>query len=593
MKKSRNEKIGYSHSIKLFSFFVILVLFLSSCAFFPGSDKDKAGLEENQVSELSKEKHKLTPAHITTLSKRAEYFIRNKNYVEALAIYELLLSRTEEKQKTAVISRLEKVLAQIPSSVLQKWSKKEVTYIPDPLMIYSIGFKYAIENHPKEAEKTLEVFKSKYPNHYLYNKALDTLHMVRKTIVSKRTLGCLLPLSGRYAVLGKRALTGVQLALDNLSKKYSTEFKVVFFDTKSDPQTAIEGVKYLHQQNVIGILGPLSARYEIIREVENLKIPMIALTQKQDFSLQGDYLFTNFITPEMQIQALGAYLFPMLGNTRAVILYPDEKYGSRYMELFRTMAEEYEVEILSVKSYDGTQTDFSETILELKDDLETWYFSQEELFELAADNGNIDAHAEKELAALLIPSKKQKAKQDTEESEVKEVKEGEEGEEEEEEEIIVDCQVIFIPDSPSRVNLILPQLAFNDIGGMYIAGTNLWHDKSLLEGSKGYHRTAVIPDGFFDKSQYPETQKFVKNYKNTFNTAPQFIEAISYDTARILLTTAMDETVRSRDDLKNALKANRIYNGVTGPGKFDENGLVQKPLFMLTIENDEFVELNR
>jgi branched-chain amino acid transport system substrate-binding protein len=552
------KKRNYCRSITKFYFLLVLTLLLSSCAgLLPGLDKDEKTHEKPEVRkpEVRKEEQAITYTQIMTLSNKAEYFIRKGNYDKALAAYDFLFSKIEEKQKNTLISKIEKLLPKIPVEVLQQWLKKDSLHIPKPFLLYFIGVKYVLDNNPPAAKAALENFLSKYPDHALHKKALDILEIVKKAIFSKHTLGCLLPLSGKYAVLGNRALSGVQLALDNLSKKYSTEFKVVFFDTRGDPQTAVEGVKYLHRQNVIGILGPLFARYEAGREAESLKIPIIALTQKQDFPLQGDYLFTNFITPEMQVKTLGNYLFSELGNTRAVILYPDEKYGSRYMELFRSIADEYKVDILASKAYDGTQMDFSEVIMDLKKELENWYFNQEE---------------------------QSLEEQSTEERDSKE------------EERIVDCQVIFIPDSPSRLNLILPQLAYNDIGGMYLAGTNLWHDKSLLEGSKGYHRVAVIPDGFFWKSSiYPETQEFVSDYKSTFNTEPQFIEAIAYDTAKILLTTAMDEKVISREDLKNALKGERVYSGATGPSRFDKNGLVYKSLFLLTIENDEFVEINK
>ena len=577
MKKRNNPLINLY-------FLLIFVFLLSSCAgLSPYLDRySKSDVEKAQEKPKVKEEERaITYAEIMTSAKKAESHIRGANYDKALAVYDSLFSKMDKKHKNTLISKIERLLPAIPVEVLQQWLEKSKIHIPRPLLSYFIGVKYVLDNNLSAAKKALENFLSKYPGHAMYKKASDMLKMVKKNIFSKHTLGCLLPLSGKYAVLGNRALSGVQLALDDLSKKYSTEFKVVFFDTKGDPQRAVEGVKYLHQQNAIGILGPLAARYEVSQEAERLKIPMIALTQKQDFPLQGDYLFTNFITPEMQVQALGKYLFSELGNTRAVILYPDEKYGNRYMKLFRSIAEKYKINILASKAYDGSLVDFSEVIMDLKKELKFLYLRQEERF-LTANDGEKDVQLREGLEPADIYS---------EESGEEEIEKT--GKTEEPEEIIIDCQVIFIPDSPSRLNLILPQLAYNDIGAAYLAGTNLWHDQDLLEGSKGYHRVAVIPDGFFAKSTlYPETKEFVNKYKSTFNTEPKFIEAIAYDTAKILLTTAMDDKITSREDLKNTLKGELIYNGATGPTKFDEKGLVHKSLFLLTIENDEFMEIS-
>ena len=92
---------------------------------------------------------------------------------------------------------------------------------------------------------------------------------------------------------------------------------------------------------------------------------MIALTQKSEFPLGGDYLFSNFITPQMQVRTLGRYLFGNLGVKKIAFLYPDEKYGRTYMNLFWDMADEYGVQVVGVEAYDGNKTDFREPIQKL------------------------------------------------------------------------------------------------------------------------------------------------------------------------------------------------------------------------------------
>ena len=120
--------------------------------------------------------------------------------------------------------------------------------------------------------------------------------------------------------------------------------------------------------------------------------------------------------------------------------------------------------------------------------------------------------------------------------------------------------------------MILPQLAYNDATGMVLVGTNLWHHKSILKEAKGYNRRAVITDGFFDGSTNIATARFTEKFKALFNTSPKFLEAISYDTASILFLTAMEESVDSRQMLKNALQGKRLFEGVTGKTIFDEEG---------------------
>ncbi len=167
------------------------------------------------------------------------------------------------------------------------------------------------------------------------------------------------------------------------------------------------------------------------------------------------------------------------------------------------------------------------------------------------------------------------------------------GREKEKEKIEIDFQALFIPDSPSKVNLILPQLAFNDARGIYLVGTNLWHHKSILKDAKGYNKDAIITDGFFDNSQNKITAGFSAKFKSIFGQTPRFLEAIAYDTASVLFSTAMGENIDSREKMKDALQGSRVYEGVTGNTLFDENGIAHKDLFLLTIKNGKFMEISR
>ncbi len=164
---------------------------------------------------------------------------------------------------------------------------------------------------------------------------------------------------------------------------------------------------------------------------------------------------------------------------------------------------------------------------------------------------------------------------------------------EEEEPVEIDFQALFIPDSPSQLKLILPQLAFNDIRGIYLVGTNLWHHESMIKRDiKGYNRNAIIADGYFDKSKNPETVRFTQNFVSLFNRKPKFIEAIAYDTASILFSTAMDESIDSQQQLKTALQGGHIYEGATGLTVFDKKGHAHRRLFLVTIKKNKFVEIN-
>ncbi|MBU2430584.1 MAG: penicillin-binding protein activator [Proteobacteria bacterium] len=527
---------------------------------------------------IYKEKsHDTQVSLIQILTSEAEKFVWQGNFQDALFIYNQALIHAQETEKQDLLARIETVLQKTSAKDIEEFRQIKNIQIPEPLLLYWLGINYGLENNVDESKKILESFLYLYPDHPHAMDARELVQIISKSFFNKDTIGCLLPLSGKYAIFGHRALYGIQLAIQELSKKYSRQFKLIVKDTKADPIVAAQCVRELQLKNVAGIIGPLLAEKEAGDEAQNLKIPMIAMTQKNDFPLQGDYLFANFITPEMQVKTLGNYLFGNLGIKKAAILYPREKYGQIYMNLFWDMADEYGVQIVGVESYDISSTDFTLPIqkltgvaLPLPDFLQ---IQKKPLLDSEVDVDDLnttDEQAEEELENL-----------------------DQINEEKKDEKIVIDFEVLFIPDSPAKVKLILPQLAFNDATGMYLAGTNLWHDKSLLTDAKGYNKQAVITDGFFDGSQNPLTLEFTKKFTALFGEPPQFLEAIAYDTALIMFTAAMDDAVDSRSSLRDLLKSENFFDGVTGSTAFDENGVAQRDLFLITIKKGQFVEISQ
>ncbi len=282
-----------------------------------------------------------------------------------------------------------------------------------------------------------------------------------------------------------------------------------------------------------GIVGPLLAVDAAGARAQELAIPLIALTQKEDFAMSGDYLFSNFITPRMQVQTLAAYIFRTLRLKKAAILYPDEPYGRRHMQLFSEAVAEYGAKLADTHAYDGTRTDFIDVIRKF---------------------------TRKKVAHQNSPGSDSTGR------------------------VTFDFEALFIPDSASRINMILPQLAFSDIRNIVLLGTNLWHDPSLPDQTRGYNANSIITDGYFEHSHRPATARFTHAFSTLYGEAPGFLEAIFYDTVQIMLSTALDPSVDSRERLKEALLEQRIFEGATGRTLFEPTGAARKELFLITIK---------
>ena len=65
---------------------------------------------------------------------------------------------------------------------------------------------------------------------------------------------------------------------------------------------------------------------------------------------------------------------------------------------------------------------------------------------------------------------------------------------------IVDFEAIFIPDVYSQVGLIAPQLAYYDVTGIKLLGTNLWNSPKLVEMAAPYLQGSIFVDGFLART---------------------------------------------------------------------------------------------
>jgi ABC-type branched-subunit amino acid transport system substrate-binding protein len=277
----------------------------------------------------------------------------------------------------------------------------------------------------------------------------------------------------------------------------------------------------------------------------------------------------------MQVQALISFSVESLGLRRFAILYPEETYGITFMNLFWDQLLDAGGQVVAVESYKPDQTDFSDSIKKLAG----LYYEIPE-----------DLKPEKE--EDLTANKESEDNEASEQAAGESRKKGSRGEvEEEKPQAIVDFDAIFIPDSPGKAGQIVPQLAYYDIKDVYILGTNLWHSDSLIKIAGQYVQGAIMPDGFFADSPSPRVQEFVKEFEETYQETPDFIEAIVYDTAMILFNVVSREQVRYRSEIRDELLNLDNFPGVTGLTRFDENGDAQKKLYLLRVQGKKFVEL--
>ncbi len=514
--------------------FVIFFCLLMALAFFTGCSKHAIPVSSVPKSpQMPVDTPVPTQATVPELINQARILSDQGAVQDALLIYNHAFDLTQRPGaghdvvfKTIILDDVERLLSKINPEEIQKFSSIKNLSIPQYLFDYWAGYKFAQQEDYANATSVLNAFLEKYPDHPRAAQIKELLAGMETISFNKKKIGVILPMSGKYKLYGQKAMKGIELALARLSEAGVKDLSIVVKDSMSDPVQAAMCVEQLGEDNVFSILGPIFVSRQAADKAQTLGIPMMALTTKTQFPQYGDYIFSNFITPEMQVQALGSYVFHELGLSRMAVLYPDNKYGNLYMQAFRQMVDQFEGQLTAVQVYDGSQTDFADSIKSLIKDTNLSF------------------------------------------------------------------QALFIPDSVSRINLILPQLVYHDAQGFSLLGTNLWHRDSLLKETRGYNKKAIICDGYFSDSTNPETAWFDKAFQDLYHESPGFLEAIAYDTAQILFTAANADDVKSGRDLKDVLQGQFIFDGATGRTRFDETGTPHKALFLITIKDNRFMEIN-
>ena len=463
-----------------------------------------------------------------------------------LKIVESPLVETERKEE--IRSQL---LDIIYYQATEEELKEMATYATGSSLLISIYYRLAVSfllsdrlEEARRATKKIIRFAPEEEWVITANKMLQKIEGRLK--VNTNVIGCLLPLSGPFAIYGQEVLNGLELGLDIFreSNEHLSSVEFVIRDTEGNPEIAIEAIKELaEQEKVLVTIGPLISKVskEIAGKAQESGMPIITLSQSEGVTNKGEMVFQNCLTPEDQLRSLMNKVIGELGLKRFAILYPANGYGRYFMNKLWDRVESQGGIITAVESYDPKVTDFGTEI--------------------------------RKMVGLFYP----RPESDMEEEEKERS--------EEEPEPIIDFDAIFIPDSYERAGLIASQLAYYDVVGVRLLGTNLWNSQDLIEIAGQYVHGALFPSGFFPGSGYKGVDSFVEQYKTNFGKEPGLLAAIGYDTIRIVKEILKEKgrDIKTREDLRRALAGNEDFDGVTGPMAFDDSRRAKRNPLLLTI----------
>lgn len=378
---------------------------------------------------------------------------------------------------------------------------------------------------------------------------------------TQNNIGVILPLKGKLAPYGKKALEGILLASRTFQAVSGESFNVFVEDSGSSPTLAQAALETLvNDKNIMGVIGPLNFKEAtaVAERAQALGVVNISLASKGGVSQIGPYVFQNALTPKVQLENLVRFVVSDKGFKRFAILSPNNAFGRDMAYEFWDQVEAQGGKIVGIEFYSPNETDFQDPIrslVGLKDPrfrkLE-WTALQSFLKEAKTKTG-------RDSKAKLKP--------------------------------LVDFDAIFLPDSPKTVASIAGSLAYLDVNGITLLGTTEWNSDQLYKRGGRFVENAFFPAVMNPVTRSPGQREFIRNYQEAFGTPPDLLAAQAYEAMEILSVAIKKIQSSNRADLAQQISKIQNLEMPIGLTSFDESRVAKRNLPLYTLDRfGNFIE---
>jgi ABC-type branched-subunit amino acid transport system substrate-binding protein len=476
-------------------------------------------------------------------------YLAKKNYLPAVReLASLADTSTNEKQKAGYRDRIREIVDKNLTEDDLRSLASDDAYPADIALLRLAGLELGQRNY-RDALDAARDFLDRFPSHPEITRA-EMLSAEATAMLSapRYRLGVLIPQSGPASFFGDRVLKGIQLAVH----AYNTQdpenrVELLVRDTEGAPDKAAAGLAELADKGVVAVIGPL-----LTKEVEalapslaKLRMPLFTPTASgPGLTDLSPWIFRNALTNATQARAAAEYALRQHFK-RFAIFHPDDAYGRDLVRLF-TKDLEKKTEILAVIPYPPEVNDFGPYIRRLIE------------IDLRSQRIPIpdDDQERKKLFQSYAPS----------------------------------FDALYLPGYADKVGLLIPQLAFYNITGRALIGSNNWHSPDLIERAGHHAEGAVFVDGFYPESNDPEVKSAIDAYRSAYQEEPDILAAQAHDAAAMVLSL-LKERRDTPAAVRDGLLAIRDFTGISGTASFPGSGEAQKKLFLIKIEDSRFTLL--
>lgn len=382
---------------------------------------------------------------------------------------------------------------------------------------------------------------------------ISALPLGRSSSGEKSAIGIVLPLTGKFAAYGKKALDGILIA----SRSFSPDpagFHLIIEDTASSPVLAQAAVERLVRSgDVMAIIGPLNWKESVAaaEKAQELGVLNLSLNAKEGIAQKGAYLFQNALTPRVQLESLVDYAVRERGLKRFAIFAPANNFGKDMAKEFWDAVERAGGQIMAYETYPPEEKDFQSYVQSAVGVSQAKYRTIEwkKLTEWAEEEKK---RTRKSFKMKLAP--------------------------------LIDFDAVFIPDAPRSVGSLAASLAFFDVTGLPLLGTTEWNSPELYRRGGKYVEGSIFPGSISQATRNSTQREFIKRYTEAYGAAPDLLATQGFEAMQVVGVAIQKNGSNNRNEIVSELQQLKNFESPLGSLTFDETRVAKRRLPIYTLE---------
>lgn len=354
---------------------------------------------------------------------------------------------------------------------------------------------------------------------------------------SRKTVGVILPLSGKFKPYGLKLLKGVEMASNIYTGEGSQKIEYIIRDYGSDEARLSDIIEDMDRNNnVIAIMGPMGT--QACKATFKKGIPTFIYSKENLIPHEGSCCYGSYLTIGTQVTTL-LKTARNQGIKRFALLCPSDTFGRTFRDAFVKTAPQYNIEVVFSQEYADDTKDFSKVVKLFRDTMRK----------------QKKPGKQKYMNTQILP-----------------------------------VEAVMIPDTATNASTIAAYFPYYGIKDIRLFGTDLWDTPDFIRLGGKNIEDACFVSGFYADSSSLRVRDFVSTFSAIFDSSPTIWEASAYDTACII-RQMIEKGIDSRGELNEAISSLKDYKGATGTISFYSDGSTRKEITVLTVRDGSIIEV--